>query len=178
MVAGPGRGLQATTEHRPTIAAVTSTGAQLLDRIDPFSPRFQQDPHPYYAAMRGASPAWPLPGSDLRFVTRFDLVGSILRDTATYSSKFGNAAEPPPPHLLDELRAIADQGWPRVSTLLTADPPKHTRYRSTVAKAFNARAIAALRPDIEAIVDEVIDGFIAEPRVDLQTGSRHPCPSK
>ena len=33
-----------------------------LDGVDPFSSAFQQDPFPYYAAMREASPAWHLPG--------------------------------------------------------------------------------------------------------------------
>ena len=37
--------------------------------------------------------------------------------------------------------------------MLTVDPPDHTRYRGTVSKAFNARAIAALRPAIEEIVE-------------------------
>ena len=100
----------------------------------------------------------------------------MLRDTATFSSRFGTPAEPPKPHLAAQLKAIADQGWPRVSTLLTADPPEHTRYRSTVARAFNARRIAGFRGDIEAIVDAAIDGFIDQGHVNLQHALATPVP--
>jgi cytochrome P450 len=132
-----------------------------LEGLDPFSREFQQDPFPYYALMRETSPAWHLPGTDLHFITRYDLVSAVLRDTATFSSAYGATAnQPPKPHLAEQLEAIRSQGWVRPPTMLTVDPPDHTRYRNTVSKAFNARAIAALRPDIEVIVDEEIARFI------------------
>jgi cytochrome P450 len=148
----------------------------ILDDIDPFSPAFQQDPFPYYDQMRQASPAFRFPGSDLYFLTRYETVAKVLRDTATFSSRFGSPAEPPKPHLAAQLRAIAEQGWPRVSTLLTADPPEHTRYRSTVARAFNARTIAGFRDDIEAIVDATIDAFIDRGQVNVQHAIATPVP--
>ena len=148
-----------------------------LDGIDPFSPEFQQDPFPYYAAMREASPAWHLPGTDLHFITRYDLATKILRDTETFSSSYGATAnQPPKPHLVDQLEAIRSQGWVRPPTMLTVDPPDHTRYRATVAKAFNARAIAALRPDVERIVSEEIDGFIDASPGNVWSTSRPPSP--
>ena len=68
----------------------------ILDRIDPFSAEFQQDPFPYYHAMRETSPAWHLPGTDLHFVTRFDVASAVLRDTETFSSAYGATANEPP----------------------------------------------------------------------------------
>jgi cytochrome P450 len=41
--------------------------------------------------------------------------------------------------------------------MLVADPPEHTRYRKMVTRAFSARAIAALRPRVEQIADELLD---------------------
>ena len=112
----------------------------MLEGLDPFSHEFQQDPFPYYAAMRETSAAWNLPGTDLHFVTRYDLATTILRDTATFSSAYGATAnEPPEPHLVERLEAIRRQGWDRPPTMLTVDPPDHTRYRQTVSKAFNAQ---------------------------------------
>ncbi len=147
-----------------------------LDDVDPFSPAFQQNPFPYYEAMREASPAFRFSSSDLYFLTRYDTVTRVLRDPATFSSKFGTPAERPKPHLAAQLKTISEQGWPRVSTLLTADPPEHTRYRNTVARAFNARRIAAFRSDIEAIVDAAIDGFIDQGRVNVQHTLATPVP--
>ena len=69
--------------------------------------------------------------------------------------------------MLDKLREIMRQGWAPVPTLLTIDPPWHTRYRGTVAPYFTPRPIAALRPAIEVIVDRLIDGWIDEGRIDF-----------
>jgi cytochrome P450 len=148
-----------------------------LEGLDPFSHEFQQDPFPYFAAMREASPAWHLPGTDLHFITRFDLVSAILKDTATFSSAYGATAnEPPKAHLVEQLEAIKSKGWVRPPTMLTVDPPDHTRYRGTVSKAFNARAIAALRPAIEVIVDDAIARFIDGGTVNFKTVFSTPVP--
>ena len=127
--------------------------------------------------MREASPAWHLPGSDLHFITRYDVATKILRDTATFSSAYGATAnQPPKPHLAEQLEAIRAQGWNRPPTMLTVDPPDHTRYRGTVSKAFNARAIAALRPAIEEIVEQEIDRFIDQGVVNFKTVFATPVP--
>ena len=42
-------------------------------------------------------------------------------------------------------------------SLLDSEPPKHTRLRSLVTKAFNPRRIEALAPTIAEIVDELLD---------------------
>ncbi len=62
--------------------------------------------------------------------------------------------------------------------MLTVDPPDHTRYRGTVSKAFNARAIAVLRPAIEEIVEQEIDRFIDQGVVNFKTVFATPYPSE
>jgi cytochrome P450 len=156
---------------------VTHVQSSILDHVDPYGSEFQQNPFPFYTAMREASPAWHLPGTVLYFITRFDLVAQVLKDTVTFSSAFGaTAAEPPKPHIVEQIDAIKRQGWTRPATMLTVDPPDHTRYRGTVAKAFNARTIAALRPAIEVIVDEELNRFAHEPVVDFKTAFSTPVP--
>ena len=46
--------------------------------------------------------------------------------------------------------------------MLNVDPPDHTRLRRLVAVAFTHRRTEALRPRIQAIVDELLDGIAAE----------------
>ena len=151
--------------------------ASLLDGFDPYDPAFQQDPFPYLAAIRAASPAWHRPGTDQYFVTRHDLVSSMVRDTATYSSAYGSTPnDPPAPHLAEQIDAIKAQGWVRPATMLTVDPPDHTRYRNTVARSFNARTINALRPLIEAIVDDELDRVIGAGVIDFRTLFSRPVP--
>jgi cytochrome P450 len=116
--------------------------------------------------MRAEQPVFQVPGTDLFLVTRYDLLGPILRDTATFSSAFtfGTGI---PASVREQLREIVAQGWPPVATLLTADPPWHTRFRATVAGAFGARRIAQLRPVVEAIVHRLIDGWIGDGGVEI-----------
>lgn len=142
--------------------------SSLLDGFDPYESAFQQDPHPFYDAMRAESPAWHVKSRNVWFVTRHDLVSSVVKNPAVFSSAYGSTAnEPPKPHIKQEIDAVKAKGWHRPPTLLTCDPPDHTRYRNTVARAFNARVIAALQPAIEQIVAEEIDRFIDRGHVDF-----------
>ena len=49
-------------------------------------------------------------------------------------------------------------------SLLTVEPPEHTRYRKTVSSVFTTRAVAALRERVqaaaEALIDQVDDGTV------------------
>ncbi len=47
--------------------------------------------------------------------------------------------------------------WLHSDSILDSEPPKHTRLRSLVAKAFNRNKIESLRPQIEALTDELLD---------------------
>ncbi|WP_084581580.1 cytochrome P450 [Kutzneria sp. 744] len=46
--------------------------------------------------------------------------------------------------------------------MLNDDPPNHTRLRKLVTKAFTSRAVSRLRPQIERIVDDLLDGIEGE----------------
>jgi cytochrome P450 len=47
------------------------------------------------------------------------------------------------------------------SMLISMDPPDHTRLRRLVSKAFTARRVAQLRPDIQGIIDNLLDDMVA-----------------
>ncbi|MFE6199247.1 cytochrome P450 [Streptomyces sp. NPDC057838] len=58
------------------------------------------------------------------------------------------------------------------------DPPYHTRVRSVVSSAFNRSAMAALRPRVQAVLDELIDAMIrVGPPADLVQHVTSPFPS-
>jgi cytochrome P450 len=61
-----------------------------------------------------------------------------------------------------------DKGtYPPLPTLVITDGEVHRRYRATVEKAFSAEAVRAMEPGIRALVDALIDDFIADGKVDL-----------
>jgi cytochrome P450 len=131
-----------------------------LAKFNPFDGDTLQCPFPHYARMREQQPVLFVESLGMYFVTRHDLVLQILRDPARYSSLFGGASMPLPPDDQAKLRAAMEEGYPRVSTMLTADMPEHTRYRRLVSKAFTPKVIAELEPTIRAITTRLIDSWI------------------
>lgn len=61
-------------------------------------------------------------------------------------------------------------------SMISIDPPDHTRLRRLVQKAFTPRAVEALRPRIERLVDELLDPVEAAGSADLIAGFAYPLP--
>src|SRR2546429_5051390 len=61
-------------------------------------------------------------------------------------------------------------------SMLDRDPPDHTRLRSLVAKLFTPRSVAALEPEITALVDAALDRIAEARRVDLVEELAFPLP--
>ncbi|MCL6285564.1 cytochrome P450 [Ruegeria sp. 2012CJ41-6] len=118
----------------------------------PTDPAFVQDPYPFYARMRTAGPLayWQEYGKVAAF--SHDTVQALLKDR-----RFGREIPPElvtegPDHLAPWLAVEAH-------SLLDAEPPRHTRLRALVLRAFTSRAINDLAPGIEALCDDLIDAF-------------------
>ena len=135
-----------------------------LEDFGLFDPAVQQCPHAYYARMQQEAPVFPAaaPGAPLHLVTRYADVLDVVLDPEGFSSRFdtgGLAAEGEYARRIRELYE-AEGGYDRVGTMLTVDPPDHTRYRRLVAKAFTPRVIAGLEPTIRAITTGLIDELL------------------
>lgn len=51
----------------------------------------------------------------------------------------------------------------RPPSLLSVEPPEHTRYRKLVSSVFTTRAVAKLRERVQETADELLDGLAAGP---------------
>lgn len=49
-------------------------------------------------------------------------------------------------------------------SLLAVEPPSHTRYRALVSSVFTARAVAAMRADVQAVADQLLDELADDAR--------------
>jgi hypothetical protein len=116
------------------------------------------------------------PGERIFAVSRHADVKRILHEPATFSSRFGSPAAKPAPELLARLKAVTAEGWPNVPTMLTEDPPVHTRYRHLVSKAFTPKRVSLLEPAIQAICEDLVAGFDRAPRVDFLNQFAVPVP--
>jgi cytochrome P450 len=125
-----------------------------LAALNPLDPAVVESPFAFYRALREEAPVYAVPGLGFTIVTRYDLLLEVIGDPARFSSRSGPAvggnANPPA-----ELMAIMKRGYPPVDTLLSADPPEHTRYRSLCTRAFSGRAVARIEPYIRGVAQEL-----------------------
>ena len=120
-------------------------------------PAFVQNPYPTYHAARAAGPVlwWDAMG----IYAAFDhaTVHALLRDR-----RLGRAPLSPRPWP-DHLAAFSTF---EQHSMLELEPPRHTRLRGLVLRAFTSRRVAALGPEITAIAQELIHN-LPETEVDL-----------
>lgn len=140
-----------------------------LGSYDPMDPEVQQCPFAHYAALRDHGPIFHHEPTGMYFASRHDVVNQILRDTVTFSSVGSNRKTPGSPEVMEQVAEILADGWPRAETMLTVDPPRQTRYRKLVARAFSPRRIAELEDTVRDIAIELIGAFPDEGRIDFHT---------
>ena len=137
-------------------------------------PDIQEDPEAYYAALH-TQPIYFDPNLGVYICSTYPEMREILRDTARFSSvgsQTMDALREPPP----EAIAIRDSGYARVDTLVTCDPPRHTRVREMMNPPFRRRQIERLVPRIREIVNTAIDGFIDEGQCNIVDDLAIPVP--
>ncbi|MEX0782924.1 MAG: cytochrome P450 [Dehalococcoidia bacterium] len=113
------------------------------------------DPYPYYQLLRESDPVHFDERRGTWLVARHEDVSRLLRD---------------------DVRLSAVQGGGPNANMLGSDPPKHTRLRTLVSKAFTPRAVRQLQPRIHEIVDELLDVAAANGEVDAIADFAYPLP--
>jgi cytochrome P450 len=119
---------------------------------------FLDDPYPTYAALRAHTPVHRLPDGSF-FLTRYDDIAHVYRDTATWSSDKKVDFRP---NFADSL--LYEH---HTTSLVFNDPPVHTRVRKLLAPVFTPRALKAIEPRIEDLVDRLLDNAARAGTVDL-----------
>jgi cytochrome P450 len=136
----------------------------------------RDDPFPLFASVRELGAVHPVTladGHDAWLVARYDEARAALNDPRL--SKDMHAA-------LATGAGVVAEGLPGPSFarhMLSVDPPDHTRLRRLVSAAFSSRRIEALRPRVQAIVDDLLDDLAAlgpDTRVDLVGAFAFPLP--
>ncbi|MCM9076923.1 MULTISPECIES: cytochrome P450 family protein [Streptomyces] len=130
---------------------------------------FNADPYPFYDALRTAGPVHRLVlgGERTWLVVGHEEARQALTHPGLSKNWFGSEpfANGTP------VQAVA-------TSMLDSDPPRHTRLRRLVARAFTARRVESLRPRVQQITDELLDAMAARPdrRADLIAAFAAPLP--
>jgi len=112
--------------------------------LNPFSYAFHDDPYPTYRWLRAHAPVYRNAGLDFWALSRFDDVLAASLDHETYSSAKGT--------VLEMDRALVEMA----PMIIFMDPPRQTRLRRLVSKAFTPARIAALEPLVRRIAVELL----------------------
>lgn len=120
------------------------------------------DPYAFYRRLVAEAPVWPVPGTEIVIVSSFDAVSEVVGRVDDFSSNlrsllYRNALGTPELFPFD----------PDLQALATADPPVHAAHRGTVFPELVARRMTALRPDIEALAEDLLAKALSKPRFEV-----------
>jgi cytochrome P450 len=109
------------------------------------APELRVNPYPFYAELRSRPTLTQLDPGGFWAVTRYADVQHVLKNPQLFSSTGQRAfAEP----------AWLDRGNPFADSIVMLDPPRHTRLRALVNRAFGPTALARLERKVRAYAQQ------------------------
>jgi cytochrome P450 len=139
---------------------------------NPFAPGFIEDPYDQYRTMREHEPVHETPFG-VWALFRYDDVLRFVRDPELSVEDEHQLDSP----ITAMREAVLGESERRARlAMLDRNPPDHTRLRKLVSKAFTPRRMEALRPRVQALVDEALDAAAAAGTMDLIPDLAFPLP--
>ena len=147
-----------------------------LQSIDwrPEDPAILANPYPIFSRMRDEDPCYWSDRLRSWVITRYDDVKAMCLDKERLSSD----------RLRPFFQSLPGSEASRISEIIRylslwmvfKDPPEHTRLRKLTAKVFSARAMQAMRPQVETIADQLLDALGERDEFDLIADYAGPLP--
>ncbi len=135
----------------------------VLSDFNPFDPAVLESPLAFNRMLVDEAPVYRDPHTNLVLVSSYELVIEALKRHEDFSNRFAQAMGGRSTQR-EEIADVMKQGFPTVDTMLTADPPEHSRFRGLVNKAFTPRRVNLIEAEIQKVTDELIDAFIGDGR--------------
>jgi len=121
--------------------------------MDFSSPDARRDPYPMYETFRSKSPALHIPQKDAWMLFDYEGVKRALTDHDSFSSRV-----------------------PAPEWFMFFDPPRHTRLRSLISRAFTSGMVANLEPRIRDLSRSRLNNVIESGEMDLAVDYSVPIP--
>lgn len=165
---------QGTLDIGPEEVDITQPGVVEMALFSPFVPKVRANPYPIYHALRENDPVHATPfGATL--LTRYDDAVAVLRDKR-FSVEHYRFVEDRPESTLGDAFGPHPGERDLSNVMLFTDPPRHTRLRTLVNKAFTPRVVGRLKGRIEEIVDELLDRVQDKGEMDVISDFGYPLP--
>ena len=128
---------------------VTSPPARGVDlaRFDIYEHAVQDDPLPWYAALRDRAPFFHNTEHDYWVLSRHEDVHWATREDAGLSNRMGVTLD----------ASAWNEHAHLVMSFLAMDPPETTRLRRLVSRAFTPRRVRELAPTVERLTERYLD---------------------
>ena len=98
-------------------------------------------------------------------ITRYDDVRQVSKDPATFISSGGTSTMD-----LERPHSASLDYQMMAGTLVITDPPRHTKLRALVNKAFTPQAVNALEPYVRRVVTQIVDDVSEHDSFDFVAG--------
>ena len=139
-----------------------------------FSPQGRANPYPMYEVLREAGAVVRTPFGP-HVIGRYETVDKVLRSPAFRTPRgYRDANDPAGPSVFDPNGKLSLH---RRNWLLFQSGDAHTRLRKLVMHVFTPRAIRALTPRIEALVDELLAPVLARGSLEVIGDLAYPLPA-
>ena len=129
----------------------------------PLDPNFIANPYPTYKELRERDPYHPSPLTKTMVLSRYEDVDAILRNYKSFSNERGPVGS-------RNRRGIGEQIENELQpSMLSLDPPDHTRLRSLVSRAFTPRQISKMEDHIRETAHSLLDEVDGQNEFDLMS---------
>ncbi len=125
----------------------------------PYDYAIHEDPYPTYARLRVQAPLYRNEELDFWALARHRDVLGAFRNPTQLSNRFGVSLDP----------AVYGPQAERGMSFLAMDPPRHTRMRSLVSKAFTPKRVAEMEGRVRAIARDHIEAALERGSFDFVT---------
>jgi cytochrome P450 len=132
-----------------------------------------EDPYPFYRQLHLEAPVWRVPGTNVFFVSTWDLVTEAASRVEQFSNHFRHTLYCEEDGTLSVLESGED-GPPDV--FAGADPPDHTAHRKLFFPELMQTKMARLEPDVAALADDLLDEVLQRQSTDAMADLANPLP--
>jgi hypothetical protein len=128
-----------------------------MREYDPYAYEIHENPYPVYAELRRHAPVYRNERLEFWALSRHADVHAAFRDSQRFSNRNGVSLDP----------AAANPGATATMSFLAMDPPRHTRMRALVSRAFTPRRVQDLEPRIRELARRYTDRVLEQGRCDF-----------
>jgi cytochrome P450 len=118
----------------------------MSSRVNLLAPEVRANPYPVYAELRRTAPVSQVDPGGLWAVSRYAEVSSVLKSPQLFASEGFR-------HM---YRPAWFTGYPLADSMLTMDPPDHTRLRALVNRAFGPGVVSRMEPRICQLAQQTV----------------------